>query len=134
MANLRSRPPRLDPDAFIAGAEQPPRPAAAPAPAEPPQTSAKDPRPARRPAARAEAAGKAGQGRAAAPERPWEASGVRGDVTKVFNLRLPEPLKLKLDYIRENTRISAHEFVMSALVPAVEAEIRRLEKERGGES
>ena len=59
---------------------------------------------------------------------PWEQPGVRADVTKPFNLRLPEPVKLKLDYIRERTRVSVHEFVMSALVPAVEAELDRLRR------
>ena len=52
-----------------------------------------------------------------------------GEMTRI-NLRLPEPLKLKLDYIRERTRISVHEFVMEALVPAVEAELERLKRER----
>ena len=60
--------------------------------------------------------------------RPWEDAAVRGDVLKAFNLRLPEPLKLKLDFIRDATRVSVHEFIMSALVPAVDAEIKRLEK------
>ena len=62
--------------------------------------------------------------------RPWEAAGVREDVRKPFNLRLPEPLKLKLDFIRKATRISAHEFIMNALLPAVELELKRLERER----
>lgn len=112
MANLRTRRPRLDSDSFIAAAE---------APAEPAVVN--PPSPTVRPAA------KAGEGRG---ERlPWEQPGVRADVTKPFNLRLPEPLKLKLDYIRGHTRISVHEFVMAALVPAVEAELERLRRQRG---
>jgi hypothetical protein len=51
-------------------------------------------------------------------------------VTKLYNLRLPEPLKLKLDFIRRETRVSVHEFIMNSLVPAVDAEIERL-KRRG---
>jgi hypothetical protein len=68
-----------------------------------------------------------GEGREEIP--PWERPGVRDDVTKPFNLRLPEPLKLKLDHIRGRTRVSVHEFIMAALVPAVEAEIERLHRE-----
>jgi predicted transcriptional regulator len=49
---------------------------------------------------------------------------------KAFNLRLPEPLKLKLDFIRARTRVSVHEFIMEALVPAVDREIERLEEEQ----
>jgi hypothetical protein len=70
----------------------------------------------------------AGDGRATT--LPWEQPGVRADVAKAFNLRLPEPLKLKLDYIREQTRISVHEFIMAALLPAVDAELERLKRER----
>ena len=84
MANLRTRRPRLDPDSFIAAAE-------APQPANGPNHASQRPR-------QAESRGRAG-GRL-----PWEQPGVRADVTKPFNLRLPEPLKLKLDYIRERTR------------------------------
>ncbi|MDX6751163.1 hypothetical protein SH611_15215 [Geminicoccaceae bacterium 1502E] len=122
MANLRSRPPRLDPDDFIAAAEKPtrsPAPESAPA-GSGPKPREQAPKPTVRPA-------KGGKGRG---ERPWDAPGVRADVTKMFNLRLPEPLKLKLDFIRQTTRISAHEFIMNALVPAVEAEIERLDKEQ----
>lgn len=121
MADLRSRPPRLSPDDFISGAESPRQPAgSAPAASEPAAGSRSRAR------KRPESSARQGQGRA---ERPWEQPGVRADVTKVFNLRLPEPLKLKLDFIRQTTRISAHEFIMSVLVPAVEAEIERLEND-----
>jgi hypothetical protein len=126
VANLRSRPPRLDPDDFIAGAEAPMRPgmssvvehASIGSVSDTPQEPRKD---------RGESKNR-GQGRAA--QRSWEAPGVRPDVTKAFNLRLPEPLKLKLDFIRQRTLVSTHEFIMNAVVPAVEAEIERLERER----
>jgi hypothetical protein len=61
---------------------------------------------------------------------PWAAPGVRVDVTKAYNLRLPEPLKLKLDFIRQQTRVSVHEFILSSLIPAVEAELERLKRTR----
>jgi hypothetical protein len=51
-------------------------------------------------------------------------------VTKAYNLRLPEPLKLKLDFIRHETRVSVHEFILSSLIPAVEAELERLKRTR----
>jgi hypothetical protein len=105
MANLRTRRPKLDPDSFIAAAEAPP------AAARPEPNSAAQP----------PAKGRGG-------DLTWQQPGVRADVTKPFNLRLPEPLKLKLDYIRERTRISVHEFVMAAVVPAVEAELERLRR------
>lgn len=112
MANLRTRRPRLDPDSFIAAAEATSEPTVV-APSAPPTTS---------PVAKAN------------EERgvplPWQQPGVRADVAKPFNLRLPEPLKLKLEYIRERTRISVHEFIMEALIPAVEAELERLKHER----
>ena len=109
MANLRTRRPRLDPDSFIAAAEAP-QPDARPEPAPSPRAMPQPP----------------GAGRDGG--LPWVQRGVRADVTKPFNLRLPEPVKLKLDYIRERTRVSVHEFVMSALVPAVEAELDRLRR------
>lgn len=114
MASLRTRRPRLDPDSFIAAAE---------APAEPVHASSLPPVE-RKPTS---SEPMSGEGREALP---WQQPGVRADVTKPFNLRLPEPLKLKLDYIRERTRISVHEFVMEALIPAVEAEVERLKRER----
>jgi hypothetical protein len=110
VANLRTRRPRLDPESFIAAAE---------APAVAPETPSA-------PTVRARPR-ELGEGRG--DILPWATPGVRADVTKPFNLRLPEPLKLKLDYIRERTRISVHEFVMGALVPAVEAELERIRRE-----
>ncbi len=111
MAGLRSRPPKLDSEAFIAGAETP-LPTATPT--------------ARGRAAPSAAASKT---RDASELLPWLAPSVRDDVTRAYNLRLPEPLKLKLDYIRTKTRVPVHEFIMNALEPAVEEEIARLERE-----
>jgi hypothetical protein len=59
---------------------------------------------------------------------PWEAPGVRIDVTKVYNLRLPEPYLLKLKYIAENTPDSMHKFCLNVLQEAIDAKIEALTK------
>ncbi len=118
MASLRTRRPRLTADAFIAAAEGPPSPQATPAAIDPPTTGAA----ASRLEHRRDDSSRRGEA------KPWENPGVRPDVIKTFNLRLPEPLKLKLDFIRAHTRVSVHEFVMAALIPAVDREIERLER------
>ena len=60
------------------------------------------------------------------PPYPWEAPGVREDVTKVFNLRLPEPYLLKLKHIAEHTPDSMQQFCLSVLLPAIDARITEL--------
>ena len=115
MAKLRTRRPQLDPASFIAAAE-----ASAQPTNEPSTKSASVHTAPRQPKAR-------GQGRG--DDQPWTRPDVRADVTKPFNLRLPEPVKLKLDFIRRETRISVHEFIMTSLLPAVDAEIERLQRE-----
>jgi hypothetical protein len=107
---LSSRPPRIGGDtdameAFIGGAgvHTPEPPASAPATPEP----------------------------ATAPEAvlapyPWDAPGVRTDVAKVYNLRLPEPYLLKLKYIAEHTPDSMQQFCLSVLLPAIDARIAEL--------
>lgn len=119
MASLRTRRPRLDPDAFIAAAEDAPSstPAAA-ASGNPSNDKASN-----RPSRKRSTSSRRGE------VKPWKDPSVRTDMIKAFNLRLPEPLKLKLDYIRARTRVSVHEFIMDALVPAVDREIERLEGE-----
>jgi len=59
---------------------------------------------------------------------PWEEPGVREDVTKVYNLRLPEPYLLKLKYIAENTPDSMHKFCLNVLQEAIDAKIEELTK------
>jgi hypothetical protein len=115
VAKLRTRRPQLDPAIFIAAAE------ASAQPASPPAAKPASVHPASRQTKTR------GQGRG--DDRPWTRPDVREDVTKPFNLRLPEPVKLKLDFIRRETRISVHEFIMTSLLPAVEAEIERLQRE-----
>lgn len=66
-----------------------------------------------------------------APEReeriyPWNAAHVRADVTKVYNLRLPEPSLLKLKYIAEHSPESMQQFCLSVLLPAIDAKIEAL--------
>jgi hypothetical protein len=55
---------------------------------------------------------------------PWYAANER--VVIPFNLRLPEPLHLKLKFIAENTPKSMHAFTLEALEKAVENEVDRL--------
>ena len=57
---------------------------------------------------------------------PWEAPGLRDDVDKSVNLRLPEAYKLKLKYIGDNTPKSQNQFILDVLQPAIDAELRRL--------
>ena len=57
---------------------------------------------------------------------PWEGQGVREDVTKVYNLRLPEPYLLKLKYISENTPDSMQKFCLNVLQEAIDAKIEAL--------
>jgi len=61
---------------------------------------------------------------------PWEAPGVRPDMTKVFNLRLPEDVYLKLKYLSDNQRRrSMQSICMDALEPVIDAEIAALLKQ-----
>jgi len=55
---------------------------------------------------------------------PWNEAKER--VVIPFNLRLPEPVQLKLRYMAENTPLSMHAFVMQVLEESVDREIKRL--------
>lgn len=108
-ARLR-RPPRISPEAedFIAGAEErtepsPPPEATTAVKEQPKDVSRQKPR------AKAKVT------------YPWEDPRVREDVTKVYNLRLPEPVHLQLKWLAERSPESMHEIA----VKAVEAEVRR---------
>ena len=59
---------------------------------------------------------------------PWEEQGVREDVTKVYNLRLPEPYLLKLKYIAEHTPDSMQKFCLDVLQDAIDSKIEALTK------
>lgn len=59
---------------------------------------------------------------------PWKDLGVREDVTRVYNLRLPEPYLLKLKYIAENTPDSMQKFCLNVLQDAIDKKIEELTK------
>jgi hypothetical protein len=61
----------------------------------------------------------------------WQAPAVRADMTKVYNLRLPEPALLKLKYIAEHTPDSMQKFCLDLLLPAIDAKIDELTQEHG---
>ena len=55
---------------------------------------------------------------------PWGDADER--IKKAFNLRLAEPLHMKLQFIAEHTPHSIHSFVMEAVEEAVERELEDL--------
>lgn len=57
---------------------------------------------------------------------PWEDSKVREDVIKSVNLRLNEPLLLKLQYVAEKTRKSQQELIREALIPHLDSILQEL--------
>lgn len=58
---------------------------------------------------------------------PWEATEVRPDVNKVFNLRLPEDMFLKLKYLSENQkRRSMQSICLDAIEPYIEQELNKV--------
>ena len=71
---------------------------------------------------------------AAAPVQPypWEASGVREDVIRPFNLRLSEPEYLQLKYIVERGGArSMQQFALAAVRAALAEAVARLPAEDG---
>ncbi len=58
----------------------------------------------------------------------WEETGVREDVTKVYNLRLPEPYLLKLKYIADNTPDSMQKFCINVIEKEIDKKIKDLTK------
>ncbi|MGB0849101.1 MAG: hypothetical protein ACPGSM_20375 [Thiolinea sp.] len=62
-----------------------------------------------------------------AAAHPWEAPGVRPDMNKVFNVRLPEDMFLKLKYISENQRRrSMQSICLDAIEPYIERELEKV--------
>jgi predicted HicB family RNase H-like nuclease len=57
-------------------------------------------------------------------KHPWDEGDER--VIKAFNLRLPEPLHMKLQFIAEHTPNSIHSFIMEAVEEAVERALEDL--------
>ena len=58
----------------------------------------------------------------------WEGPGIREDVTKVYNLRLPEPYLLKLKYIAEHTPDSMQKFCLDVIEKEIDKKIKELTK------
>ncbi len=56
---------------------------------------------------------------------PWDDA--NPEVIKTFNLRLPQPLKMKLQYIIERSPKSMHKFIMDEVEKAVKRELKELE-------
>ena len=67
-----------------------------------------------------------GAGETGQPKYPWEAPHVRDDVKKSFLLQLPEPLKLRLEFIAEQTGKSMHGFCIDAVSSKIKRELKRL--------
>ena len=63
------------------------------------------------------------------PSYPWEAPEILEERKRVLNLRLPEPYYVKLKYIRQKTGKVAHQVCLDAVLPAIEAEIKKIIKE-----
>lgn len=57
---------------------------------------------------------------------PWQEPGIRDDVLKVYNLRLPEPYLLKLKYIADNTPDSMQKFCLQIIQGAIDKKIEDL--------
>jgi hypothetical protein len=58
---------------------------------------------------------------------PWE--GKRNDKrTELYNLRLTEEEKAKLQYIADNTKYSIQSFIRENLMPIIDAEVEKLIK------
>ena len=74
----------------------------------------------------AAAAGESPAGAAGHQEYPWEHPRVRDDVMKAINLKMAEPLYLKLRYIADHTPYNMTSFIIERIESEIEAEIARL--------
>ena len=61
-------------------------------------------------------------------KKPWEESEVSERVLKSVLIKMPEPLKLKLDYVLDNTpgRKSMQKFILELVEEAVEEKLMEL--------
>jgi hypothetical protein len=59
---------------------------------------------------------------------PWQQDGVNERVISPFNLRLPEPMKLKIEWIVNNSLRykSMHDFFMKLIAEKVDDELKKL--------
>lgn len=55
---------------------------------------------------------------------PWDDA--NPEVIKTFNLRIPQPLRMKLDYIIERSPKSVHKFIMDEVEKAVKRELKKI--------
>lgn len=58
--------------------------------------------------------------------KPWEAADVRADVKKMFNVRLSEPLFIKLKWLSERGVDSMHKIALEAIEEKVNTRITQL--------
>lgn len=65
----------------------------------------------------------------AQPDRPWEHSSVRDDVKHQFNLRLGEPLYLKLRYLAKRTNRSMQDLCMPVIIQEIDDMIAQFDAE-----
>ena len=56
---------------------------------------------------------------------PWKEPGVRADVNKITNVRLSEPLYLKLHWLRHHTDRTIVELVHEGMTEFVDRELRK---------
>ena len=63
------------------------------------------------------------------PSYPWEAPEIFEERKRVLNLRLPEPYYVKLKYIRQKTGKVAHQVCLDVVLPAIDAEIKKIIKD-----
>lgn len=56
--------------------------------------------------------------------RPWDSMNPR--IVKGINLRLPEPVWGKLDFLRERTNKSIQRIIMEALLPEIDKQIQEV--------
>lgn len=131
MAKKEVPPLITDPTAFIRGANDTPEPVVigaqsaridAPEPEvapEPPKKSPRRPRP--KPASKHEAA----------PAMPWEDGNPR--VKNYVQLRMPEPLNMKLKWIKENSLgvPSVHDLILKTLEDQAEKRIKEIQERAG---
>lgn len=57
-------------------------------------------------------------------EMPWDSMNPR--IVKGINLRLPEPVWGKLDFLRERTNKSIQRIIMEALLPEIDKQLESL--------
>lgn len=61
--------------------------------------------------------------KASVADYPWNQLGVRTDMVKLFNLRLPEPAKLKLQWLAERSPKSMHQIALEAVMAEIDRQI-----------